>query len=133
VAPLRDLPAIASTVRGQGSSSFWRTVQGADYGPLNGVARHRVDTALITTHWDDLLRAAGSLSVHRHTVRASEIDPAPFLLTPRQRLPWMGRRPAALPPCPHRPVAEADRRVMRCMTSRGCRVSVAAGRYRGLR
>jgi len=54
-----------------GDARFWRTEQAANYGSLNGVARNRVDTALITTHWDDLLRVAGSLSTG--TVRASEI------------------------------------------------------------
>jgi len=54
-----------------GDARFWRTKPDADYGPLNGIARHRVDTDLITSSWDDLLRVAGSLSTG--TVRASEI------------------------------------------------------------
>ena len=37
----------------------------------NGLARHRVKTALIIQHWDDLLRIAGSLKMG--TVRASEL------------------------------------------------------------
>jgi len=54
-----------------GSARFWRTDRTADYGVLNGLARHQIDTDLIATHWDDLLRVAGSLSTG--TVRASEL------------------------------------------------------------
>ncbi len=54
-----------------GDARFWRTNPDADYGPLNGIARHRVNTDLIASSWDDLLRVAGSLSTG--TVRASEI------------------------------------------------------------
>ncbi len=54
-----------------GDTRFWRTDPTADYGPLDGVARNRADTTLIATHWDDLLRVAGSLSTG--SVRASEI------------------------------------------------------------
>jgi len=54
-----------------GDTRFWRLDTTADYGPLDGVARHRADTTLIATHWDDLLRVAGSLSTG--SVRASEI------------------------------------------------------------
>jgi len=54
-----------------GDARFWRTNPNADYGPLNGIARHRVNTDLIASSWDDLLRVAGSLSTG--TVRASEI------------------------------------------------------------
>ena len=50
---------------------FWRIDPTADYGPFNGLARHRINTRLITEHWDDLLRVAGSL--HRGTVKASQI------------------------------------------------------------
>jgi TnpA family transposase len=54
-----------------GETRFWRLDATADYGGLNGIARHRMHTALITRHWDDLLRVAGSL--HQGTVRASEL------------------------------------------------------------
>ncbi len=54
-----------------GDARFWRTNPDADYGPLNGITRHRVNTDLIASSWDDLLRVAGSLSTG--TVRASEI------------------------------------------------------------
>jgi len=35
----------------------------ADYGCLNSVARHRINTKLIAEHWDDLLRLSGSLKL----------------------------------------------------------------------
>jgi len=54
-----------------GEARFWRLDATADYGVLNGIARHRINTALITRHWDDLLRVAGSL--HQGTVSASEL------------------------------------------------------------
>lgn len=44
-----------------GEARFWRIDRSADYGPLNGIARQTVRTKLITEHWDDLLRVAGSL------------------------------------------------------------------------
>jgi TnpA family transposase len=50
---------------------FWRIDPLAHYGPLNGLARHRINTRLIATHWDDILRAAGSLKVG--TVHASTL------------------------------------------------------------
>ena len=54
-----------------GETRFWRIDSKANYGVLNGLARHRVKTALIIQHWDDLLRVAGSLKWG--TVRASEL------------------------------------------------------------
>jgi len=54
-----------------GAARFWRLDPRADYGVLNEIARHRIPTALITRHWDDLLRVAGSL--HQGTVSASEL------------------------------------------------------------
>jgi TnpA family transposase len=50
---------------------FWRMDPTADYGPLNGLARHRINTNLIATNWDDILRVAGSLKVG--TVHASTL------------------------------------------------------------
>jgi TnpA family transposase len=50
---------------------FWRIDPTADYGPLNGLARHRINTNLITNNWDDILRVAGSLEVG--TVHASTL------------------------------------------------------------
>ena len=46
-----------------GSARFWRVDRNADYGPLNTLARQRVNTQLIVENWDDLLRVAGSLKV----------------------------------------------------------------------
>jgi TnpA family transposase len=50
---------------------FWRIDPTADYGPLNGLARHRINTRLITNNWDDILRVAGSLKVG--TIHASTL------------------------------------------------------------
>jgi TnpA family transposase len=41
------------------------------YGPLETVARHRIDRTLIAANWDDILRVAGSLTLG--TIRASEL------------------------------------------------------------
>ncbi len=46
-----------------GEARFWRIDPAADYGPLNGLARHRLNTDLIARNWDDLLRVAGSLKL----------------------------------------------------------------------
>lgn len=50
---------------------FWRIDPAANYGPLNGLARHRIHTQLIANNWDDILRVAGSLKVG--TVHASTL------------------------------------------------------------
>jgi TnpA family transposase len=50
---------------------FWRIDPAADYGALNGLARHRINANLITNNWDDILRVAGSLKVG--TVHASTL------------------------------------------------------------
>jgi TnpA family transposase len=54
-----------------GETRFWRMDAGADYGALNGLARHKVNTQLIRDNWDDLLRVAGSLK--QGTISASEL------------------------------------------------------------
>lgn len=54
-----------------GETRFWRIDPAADYGALNGLARHRVNTWLIRHNWDDLLRVAGSLK--QGTISASEL------------------------------------------------------------
>jgi len=46
-----------------GGARYWRMDPSADYGCLNGIARHRINTKLIAEHWDDLLRLAGSLKL----------------------------------------------------------------------
>jgi TnpA family transposase len=46
-----------------GGARYWRIDPSADYGLLNGIARHRLNTRLIEEHWDDMLRLAGSLKL----------------------------------------------------------------------
>lgn len=53
-----------------GDARFWRADANADYGALNGLARSRVNTDLISENWEDLLRVAGSLK--SGTVSASQ-------------------------------------------------------------
>jgi len=47
---------------------FWRIDPRADYGPLNPLARGRIDLGKVSRHWDDMARLAGSL--HTGAVRA---------------------------------------------------------------
>lgn len=42
---------------------FWRLQKDDDYGPLNELSRHMLNTRLITELWDDMLRLAGSLKL----------------------------------------------------------------------
>jgi TnpA family transposase len=46
-----------------GETRFYRINATADYGPLNGIARHRINTDVTARNWDDLLRVAGSLKL----------------------------------------------------------------------
>jgi len=46
-----------------GGARFWRIDRSADYGPLDRLARHKVNTHLIEAQWDELLRLAGSLTL----------------------------------------------------------------------
>lgn len=46
-----------------GGMRFWRIDPTANYGTLNGIARSRIDTTLITENWDDMLRVVGSLKL----------------------------------------------------------------------
>ncbi len=46
-----------------GKMRFWRMDPSADYGTLGGLARHQIDTNLITEHWEDVLRVVGSLKL----------------------------------------------------------------------
>ena len=46
-----------------GGTRYWRIDQTADYGPLNGIGRHRINANLIRENWDDVLRLAGSLKL----------------------------------------------------------------------
>jgi TnpA family transposase len=54
-----------------GGMRFWRIDPTANYGKLNGIARSRIDTTLITENWEDMLRAVGSLKLG--TVDPSEL------------------------------------------------------------
>jgi len=54
-----------------GETRFWRMDKDADYGPLDRVARHRINSQLIEHNWDDILRVAGSLLWGK--IRASEL------------------------------------------------------------
>lgn len=46
-----------------GGARYWRIDATADYGCLNGVARHRINLNLVKDNWDDALRLAGSLKL----------------------------------------------------------------------
>jgi TnpA family transposase len=50
---------------------FWRINGAADYGPLDGLARAKVNLTRIREHWPDMLRVAGSLATG--TVRAYDL------------------------------------------------------------
>ena len=54
-----------------GATRFWRMDKEANYGPLDGLARHRISTRLILSNWEDMLRVAGSLKLG--TISASEL------------------------------------------------------------
>lgn len=54
-----------------GSARFWRIDPHADYGALNDLSRHRINTERIRRHWNDMLRVAGSLKLG--TVNAAEL------------------------------------------------------------
>jgi TnpA family transposase len=43
--------------------TYWRMDANADYGVLNGVARHKINSKVIEDNWDDALRLAGSLKM----------------------------------------------------------------------
>jgi TnpA family transposase len=74
---------------------FWRLDRDADYGPLDRLARHRINIKLIIEQWEDILRVAGSLSTG--TVRASELirvlqgGGRPSRLGPRRAAPAPAR------------------------------------------
>jgi Tn3 transposase DDE domain len=46
-----------------GDARLWRLDRSANYGPLTGLARQRINRELIARNWDDLLRLAGSLKM----------------------------------------------------------------------
>ena len=53
---------------------LWRIDRHARYGALNGLARHRINTALISQHWDEICRLTASL-------RAGTVVPSAILRT----------------------------------------------------
>ena len=55
-----------------GDTRFWRVDAGADYGPLNALARRRVNLARVGESWPDMLRVGGSLNT-TGTVRAYDL------------------------------------------------------------
>ncbi len=58
-----------------GGTGFWRAdvpgQRAGDYGPLNAIARNKVNLDRIVTHWPDMLRVAGSLITNQ--VRAYDL------------------------------------------------------------
>ncbi len=74
----------------------------ADYGVLNGIARHRINTRLFAENWDDMLRLAGSLKLGK--VQAMNV----------MRTLQIGDRPTKLAQA----VAEAGRidKTIHCLT-----------------
>lgn len=54
-----------------GDARLWRFDRDANYGPLDGIARHHLNPGLIAAKWDDVLRVAGSL--HMGHVQATEL------------------------------------------------------------
>lgn len=48
-----------------GDARFWRIDKAADYGPLDGLARNRINIDLVIQNWEDMLRLAGSLKLGR--------------------------------------------------------------------
>ena len=53
---------------------LWRIDREAHYGPLNGLARNRINTRLITDNWDEICRLTASL-------RAGTVIPSAILRT----------------------------------------------------
>jgi len=49
---------------------LWRTDPAAHYGPLDGLARNRINTALITDQWDEICRLTASLEARTVTPSA---------------------------------------------------------------
>ena len=45
------------------SMRYWRVDKTAEYGQLNDLSRHRINTGLIAQHWEDILRVVGSLKL----------------------------------------------------------------------
>nr|WP_172691889.1 Tn3 family transposase [Klebsiella pneumoniae] len=54
-----------------GEAVFWRADKAANYGALDKLARGCVDLSKIESHWDEMMRTAGSLKLG--TIHASEL------------------------------------------------------------
>ncbi|HIE9436021.1 TPA: Tn3 family transposase, partial [Klebsiella pneumoniae] len=54
-----------------GEAVFWRADKAANYGALDKLARGCVDLSKIESHWDEMMRVAGSLKLG--TIHASEL------------------------------------------------------------
>ena len=54
-----------------GKTRYWRVSREASYGALNDVSKHRINTALISEHWEDILRLIGSLKLG--AVKATDV------------------------------------------------------------
>lgn len=52
-------------IAGLGDARFWRIDRDADYGPLDGIARNRLNLELVAENWNDMQRVAGSLMLGR--------------------------------------------------------------------
>ena len=81
-----------------GAATLWR-INATDYGPLNPLARHQINTRLIREHYDDVLRIAGSM-LQRHTT-ASQLVRAlrsrtRHLATLARALQHIGRAPKTI-------------------------------------
>jgi TnpA family transposase len=76
-----------------GGTRYWRIDQTSDYGLLNGIGRHRINTNLIRENWDDILRLAGSLKLDvvqaTSIMRTLRIDDRPTKLA--QAVAELGR------------------------------------------
>jgi TnpA family transposase len=69
--PLFSLASPTSLVCPKFQSRFWRLDRATDYGALNGLASHRLNSKLIAQNGDDFLRVAGSIKMGK--VSASEL------------------------------------------------------------
>ena len=67
---------------------LWRIDREAHNGPLNGLARNRINTRLITDNWDEICRLTASLRagtvIPLAILRTLQRGPAP----PASPVPW---------------------------------------------
>ncbi len=68
-----------------GAATFWR-LNPTDYGPLNSLARHQINRALVEQHYDDLLRRRQPATAphDRQPARPRATQPQPPPRVPRQ-------------------------------------------------